>query len=202
MMKCEEAQAKFDSYWEMGEEDPARIELEAHLLDCERCSDQFGLWPVDDELIRQLSEESSMVGPTEHVNRAVMDRIYMEQAWYMPVPSKSYHFSKSFRRNAAILIAACMAMFACAFFVFVFDYKDAPAGEDMQQWTGLMEAANASGDGEVMTGGFYAEVPVASISDPFVLKVVPAFPQYYVALSLLGLVTALLILNWLSRTRS
>ncbi|MNW18862.1 hypothetical protein D3C71_2185930 [compost metagenome] len=53
-----------------------------------------------------------------------------------------------------------------------------------------------------MAAGFYAEVPVASISDPFVLKVVPAFPQYYVALSLLGLVMALLTLNWLSRTRN
>ena len=202
MMKCEEAKAKFGSYWEMPEDDAERIELEAHLLDCEQCSGQFGFWPEDDELIHQLAEESSMIGPTDHVNRAVMERIYMEQTWYMPVPSKSYHFTRTFRRNTAIIIAACMAMFASAFFVFVFDYKDVPSGEQMEQWSGLMEAANASGDNDKMTAGFYAEVPVASISDPFVLKVVPAFPQYYVALSLLGLVTALLILNWLSRTRS
>ncbi|MEK3881437.1 hypothetical protein [Paenibacillus sp. PL2-23] len=202
MMKCEEARAKFDAYWEMGEEDADRIELEAHLLDCEVCSEQFGLWPEEDGLLRQFSEESSMIGATEHVNRTVMERIYMEEAWYMPVPSKSYHFSKNFRRNAAILIAACMAMFASAFFVFVFDYKNVGVGEEIQEWTGLMEAANASGDSGLTTAGFYAEVPTASISDPFVLKVVPTFPQYYVALSLLGLVTALLILNWLSRTRS
>lgn len=201
MMKCEEAQLIIGAYSELSEDDEERIELEAHLLECEECSEQFGFWHEGEDLIRQLSEETDIIGPTEHVNRAVMERIYMEQSWYMPVPSKSYHFSKSFRRNTAILIASCMAMFACAFFIFIFDHKDATQ-EELQQLTGLMEAANASGDNEFLSAGFYAEVPVASISDPFVLKVVPAFPQYYVALSLLGLVTALLILNWLSRTRS
>ncbi|RIX53502.1 zf-HC2 domain-containing protein [Paenibacillus nanensis] len=201
MMKCEEAQIKIGAYSEMSEDDEERIELEAHLLECEECCAQFGFWHESDEWISRLSEETDLIGPTEHVNRAVMERIYMEQAWYMPVPSKSYHFTKSFRRNAAMLIAACMAMFACAFFIFIFDHKDV-SQEELQQMTGLMEAANASGDNAFLSTGYYAEVPVASISDPFVLKVVPAFPQYYVALSLLGLVTALLILNWLSRTRS
>lgn len=200
-MKCAEVQDKFALYWDMPEDDPDRIEMEAHLLDCQECAELFGVWEESELLIREYSEESLPIGPSDHVRRSVMDRIYAEQSWFMPVPSKSYQFSKSFRRNIAILIAACMAMFACAFFVFVFDYREAPTKAEMQAMTGLIDTVNASGDAKMWTAGFYAEVPVASISDPFVLQVVPTFPQYYVALSLLGLVMALLILNWLSRTR-
>lgn len=200
-MKCAEVQDKFALYWDMTEDDPDRIEMEAHLLDCRECADLFGVWEESELLIREYSEETMPIGPSDHVMRNVMDRIYAEQSWFMPVPSKSYQFSKSFRRNIAILIAACMAMFACAFFVFVFDYREAPSQAEMQAMTGLIDTVNASGDDVLGAAGFYAEVPVASISDPFVLQVVPTFPQYYVALSLLGLVMALLILNWLSRTR-
>jgi hypothetical protein len=131
-----------------------------------------------------------------------MERIYAEQSWLMPVPHKSYQFSKSFRRNLALIVAACMAMFATAFIVFVFDNQDGATQAEIADLSGIMDTANASGEGMVVNAGFYAEVPVASISDPFVLKVVPAFPQYYVALSLLGIIMTLLILNWLSRTRS
>jgi hypothetical protein len=95
-----------------------------------------------------------------------------------------------------------MAMFATAFIVFVFDNQDGATQAEIADLSGIMDTANASGEGMVVNAGFYAEVPVASISDPFVLKVVPAFPQYYVALSLLGIIMTLLILNWLSRTRS
>lgn len=201
-MKCDDVQLMFGAYWDMNKDGEDRFELEAHLLECEQCATEFNFWQQSEKLIHEYSKHTSFIGPADHVNRSVMERIYMEQAWYMPVPGKSYHFTKSFRRNAALLIAACMAMFACSFFIFIFDYKDVPSQVDMHQLTGLMEAANASSDNEFLTAGFYAEVPVASISDPFVLKVVPAFPQYYVALSLLGLVMALLMLNWLSRTRN
>ncbi|MDQ6418216.1 hypothetical protein RB620_02080 [Paenibacillus sp. LHD-117] len=200
-MRCAEVQDKFAIYWDLSENDQDRIEMEAHLLDCAECSAQFGIWEESENLIREYSEEPMLIGPSEHITRNVMERIYAEQSWFMPVPSKSYQFSKSFRRNIAILIAGCMAMFACAFFVFVFDYRDAPTKAEMEAMTGLIDTVNVSGDNVFSDAGYYAEVPVASISDPFVLKVVPTFPQYYVALSLLGLVMALLILNWLSRTR-
>lgn len=201
-MRCEDAQDKFAMYWDMPEDDEERREIEAHLVDCEACAEQFRVWEQSERMIRSLAAEEQLIGPLEHVNRNVMNRIYAEQSWLMPVPGKSYQFSKSFRRNMALIVAACMAMFACAIFVFVFDYRDASTAGDMQQLTGILDTANASGDSVIVTAGLYSEVPVASISDPFVLKVVPTFPQYYVALSLLGLVAALLLLNWLSRTRS
>jgi hypothetical protein len=200
-MNCNDAQDKFCEYWDLSEHDEDRIAIDAHLYECKTCAEEFRLWEESDDMIRFLSEEDDSIGPTEHVNRSVMDRIYAEQSWLMPVPHKSYHFSKSFRRNIALIIAACMAMFASAFFVFIFDNQDGASQAEIAELSGLMDTANASGDG-LITAGFYAEVPVASISDPFVLKVMPAFPQYYVALSLLGIIMTLLILNWLSRTRN
>lgn len=200
-MNCNDAQDKFCEYWDLSERDEDRIAIDAHLYECKTCAEEFRLWEESDDMIRFLSEEDDSIGPTEHVNRSVMDRIYAEQSWLMPVPHKSYQFSKSFRRNIALIVAACMAMFASAFFVFIFDNQGGASQAEIAELSGLMDTANASGDG-LITAGFYAEVPVASISDPFVLKVMPAFPQYYVALSLLGIIMTLLILNWLSRTRS
>ncbi|MCA0754399.1 zf-HC2 domain-containing protein [Paenibacillus sp. N4] len=201
-MKCNEAQEKFGEYWDLSEQDHERKAIDLHLLECEACAEQFRVWEESEDLIRFLSEEEKFLGPTEHVNRSVMERIYAEDSWLMPASHKSYQFTKSFRRNLAIIIAACMAMFVSAFVVFVFDHEGGASKVEISELSGLMDTANVSGDGVVVTAGFFAEVPVASISDPFVLKVVPAFPQYYVALSLLGIVMTLLILNWLSRTRS
>ncbi|MBH5317942.1 hypothetical protein I6N90_09010 [Paenibacillus sp. GSMTC-2017] len=201
-MNCESAVLRFSDYAEMSDDDNEKMLLEEHLLECEDCAQQFEFWQESELLIRQYSNESAHIGPSDHVNRTVMERIYMEQSWYMPIASKSYQFSKSFRRNVAILIAGCMAMFACAFFIFLFENKEVSSEEEMKQLTGIFDAVNASGDSHVLSAGYHAEIPVASISDPFVLTVVPSFPQYYVALSLLGLVMALLMLNWLSRTRN
>ncbi|MUT65465.1 anti-sigma factor [Paenibacillus sp. NEAU-GSW1] len=200
-MNCEDVQHKFGTYWQLSEEDTDREEMEAHLLECEHCTEQFRLWEESESMIRFMSEEEEpLLGPIDHVNRNVMDRIYAEQSWLMPVAQKSYHFSKSFRRNLAIVIAACMAMFACALIYFVTGYETAPSGKEIAQLTGLMDTANASDSALVISAEL--EVPVASVSDPFVLKVVPAFPQYWAAFALLGIIITLLILNWLSRTRN
>lgn len=201
-MNCNDAQDKFGEYWDLAEHDEDRIAIDTHMQQCKSCAEQFRLWEESEEMIRFLSEDEESLGPIEYMNRSVMDRIYAEESWLMPVPHKSYQFSKNFRRNIALIVAACMAMFASAFFVFVFEGNSGASQAEIADLSGLMDTANASGDGLVSAAGFYAEVPVASISDPFVLKVMPAFPQYYVALSLLGIIMTLLILNWLSRTRS
>ncbi|CAM3126420.1 hypothetical protein PALU110988_03300 [Paenibacillus lupini] len=200
-MKCDDVQDKFDLFGDFSEEDVEREAMEAHLLDCEHCAEQYRLWEESEEMIRILSEEDEVVSAQmEHVNRSVMDRIYAEQSWLLPVSQKSYHFSPAFRRNLAIVLAACLTIFTCTLIFFINGNENGTSEEKMAQLTGLMDTANASGSEFVISAEF--EVPVASVSDPFVLQVVPTFPQYWIALSLLGVVMSLLILNWLSRTRS
>ncbi|MGO4107494.1 anti-sigma factor family protein [Paenibacillus sp. YAF4_2] len=200
-MKCDDVQDKFDFFGNFSEEDVEREAMEAHLLDCEHCAEQYRLWEESEEMIRMLSEEDEVVSAQmEHVNRSVMDRIYAEQSWLLPVSQKSYHFSPAFRRNLAIVLAACLTIFTCTLIFFINGNENGTSEEKMAQLTGLMDTANASGSDFVISAEF--EVPMASVSDPFVLQVVPTFPQYWIALSLLGVVMSLLILNWLSRTRS
>lgn len=203
-MKCDDVQNKFSEYWDMPEYAPDREAVEQHLQHCELCSEQFRLWEESEKLIRDLSVPEEVIGPVDHLNRGVMERIYAEQAWLRPISHKSYHFSRSFRRNTAIVVACLMAMFMSGLLYFAFQNHaaDTASSQKVQQLTGLIETASASSDSIVVTAKFNAEVPVASISDPFVLQVMPAYPQYWVALSLLGIIITLLILNWLSRTRS
>lgn len=198
-MKCHDIRQTFGVYWDLAEDDPDRLLVNEHIDGCQECMEEFKLWEESERLIRSLSELDEVIGPVDHVNRGVMDRIYAEEAWYMPVPSRSHQFSRAFRRNAAVAIACCMAMFICGLFYMVTGNQD--ASTDMAKLTGMLEPVNAVSQSGMVGEDIYAEIPVASISDPIVLKVVPTFPQYWVALSILGMIMALLILNWLSRTR-
>lgn len=204
-MKCDDVQDKFCEYWDLPEQSPERRAVDDHLLACESCAEQFRLWEESERLIRDFSVQEEVIGPVDHLNRGVMERIYAEQSWLRPIAHKSYHFSHSFRRNTAILTACLMAIFMSALLFFAFQNhtaETASSTEKVHQLTGLIETANASSDSTLITAKFSTEIPVASISDPFVLQVVPTYPQYWIALSLLGIIMTLLILNWLSRTRS
>ncbi|QAY66149.1 anti-sigma factor family protein [Paenibacillus protaetiae] len=204
-MKCEDAQDNFCEYWDMAEDSDIRREVDDHLLNCGSCAEQFRLWEESGQLIQSLSFEEEIIGPVDHINKGVMERIYSEQAWLRPVAHKSYQFTRSFRRNIAIVTACFMAMFSSALLYFLFHGSPSSSGassEKVKQLTGLIETANASSDSMPITAHFISEVPMASVSDPFVLKVVPAYPQYWVALSILGIIMTLLVLNWISRTRN
>jgi len=200
-MKCLEVQQSFGVYWDLPEDDAERRAVDEHLLACEACREEFLLWEESEQLIRSFSEFEEEAGPVDHVdhvNRGVMERIYAEDSWFMPVQGRSYQFTKTFRRNTAAIIAACMAIFIGGLFYLLTGNSN---DVSVQKLTGLLETANAASDAALISNTFYADVPVASISDPIVLNVVPTIPQYWIALSLLGLIMTLLILNWLSRTR-
>ncbi|UVI32408.1 anti-sigma factor family protein [Paenibacillus spongiae] len=199
-MKCLDVQQSFGVYWDLPEDDSERQAVDDHLLTCTECRNEFRIWEESEQLIRRFSEYEDISGPVDHLNREVMDRIYAEQSWFMPVQSRSYQFTKSFRRNTAAIIASCMAMFICGLFFLLLGSND-PGSIEVRKLTGLLETANAASDTSLIGNDFYADVPVASISDPIVLNVVPTVPEYWIALSLLGMVMTLLILNWLARTR-
>ncbi|WP_308639155.1 anti-sigma factor family protein [Paenibacillus silvisoli] len=199
-MKCVEVQQSFGVYWDLPEDDRERKSVNEHLLTCESCREEFRIWEESEQLIKFFSDPSNDIGPIDHMNTGVMDRIYAEQSWYMPIPERSYRFTKTFRRNVTAIIACCMAMFVCGLFYVLKGMGDSSSVE-VAKLTGLLETANAASDSTVISADFYADVPVASISDPIVLNIVPTVPQYYVALSLLGIIITLLILNWFSRTR-
>ncbi|BBH20975.1 hypothetical protein Back11_23200 [Paenibacillus baekrokdamisoli] len=200
-MKCLEVQQSFGAYWDLIEDGEERMTIDDHLDYCETCREEFRIWEESEQLIRFFSENEDEIGPIDHVNHGVMDRIYAEESWLIPVSSRSYQFSKSFRRNVTAIVACCMAIFVSGLFYLLTGYNNSSSVE-VAKLTGLIETANAASDVSLIGADFYADVPVASISDPILLNIVPTVPQYWVALSLLGIIMTLLILNWFSRTRN
>lgn len=203
-MNCKQVDELLHTYWQLDEENPLRIEIEAHLFDCEQCAANLDLEPIafpvlEDE--EQLLSSSNALHSSAHISENVMKRIYEEEAWYMPITSKRYQFTKSFRRNVALIIASCLAMFSIALFMFIFNYYKDTSAIPTAKVSGLVDVANASTSGGVYTAIYTSSIPVASISDPIVMQVVPTFPQYYVALSFVGIVMTLLVMGWFTRTR-
>lgn len=196
---CDRIQDRLADYWDLPEDAPDRREVDEHLEGCTACAEEFRLWEESFALIRELPDayppEEEAIAAAE-VNRSVMNRIYAEEHWLLPASRRAYAFTGAFRVRVASLLAALLAVFGCGFLYSLYDRSSA----NNHALTGVMETANALTD---RSGSqLFIDVPVASLSDPIVLRVSPAMPEYWIALSLLGVVMTLLILNWFTRVRA
>jgi len=193
-MNCEQASERFGIYHDLPGSSPERIAVDEHIAECSECREQFRLWEESSEMIKRLpmaDAELESEQTVSQISRRVMDRIYAEQSWFMPAVRKTYAFSVRFRIKIALFLTALLAVFSCSFLYTVWKRNSAS-----NQWG---SSAFTAADG---VGAQTVEVPVASLSDPIVLKMAPQMPEYWVALSLLGVIVVLLMLNWFSRIRS
>jgi len=197
-MKCEEAAEWFGVYRDLPADSEERLAVDLHVRDCPNCAEEFRIWEESAELILELPaddvETDSPYSP-QWVNQNVMTRIYAEQSWYLPAVRRTYSFSYTFRRNVAAILAGLLALFVCGFLYTSFDRAD-------RDVSGVVDTASAFASSRSFSNSVHLEVPVASLSDPIMLHVNPVMPEYWVALSMLGMIMTLLILNWLSRVRS
>jgi len=199
-MNCEEVSEWFSVYRELPESSPERLAVDAHIAGCPECAEQFRWWDESADLISRLpmmDEVETGDWQSDSVGRDVMNRIYTEQSWYMPAVKKTYAFTQGFRMKIAVLLSGLLAVFGCAF---LYTAWNRLSGGDSHA-VGVMETANAFSIGDGVSAQTVV-VPVASLSDPIVLHVSPSMPEYWVALSLLGMIMMLLILNWFSRVRT
>lgn len=199
-MKCEEVSEWLGAYRDLPEMSPERLALESHIAGCPDCKEEFRLWEESTELIRQLPliEDAARANDvSSRINRDVMNRIYAEQSWFMPAVRKTYTFTNGFRMKIAVMLAGLLTLFGTAF---LYTAWNRISGGD-NRFVGVMEATNAIAI-DNNSGIQTMLVPVASLSDPIVLAVTPAMPEYWVALSLFGMIMMLLILNWFSRVRT
>jgi hypothetical protein len=200
-MNCKQVDELLHTYWQLDEENPLRIEIEAHMFECQDCAAKLdldaGSFPVLDYDEPVIPDNAL---PMNSISSSVMKRIYEEETWFMPIATKRYQFTQSFRRNVSIIIASCLAMFSLALFIFIYDYYETSKQIPHAKVSGLVDVANAAVSSTTHTL-YTNSIPVASISEPIVMQVVPTFPQYYVALSFVGIVLTLLMMSWFSRTR-
>lgn len=203
-MNCKQVHEQLHNYWQLDEENPLRIEMEAHMLECQQCAAKLDLETAAFPYLAYDEPTSpySQVKTETMISNQVMKRIYEEESWFMPIATKRYQFSKNFRRNVFVMIASCLAMFTIALFTFIYDYYDHSSKSTHSPISGIVDVANAAVTTTAHSSSIYSSsIPVASISEPIMMQIVPTFPQYYVALSFFGIVLTLLVMSWFSRTR-
>jgi len=201
-MKCEEIREMMPDYWDLPEGDWNRVRIDEHVKRCAGCAEEFQIWKESAELIQtaglgQLEELPSQ----RNVSASVMERIYSDESWRLPVAERLYSIPHRLRVRLLALVAGCLALFGSAFF-FNLVMPDAPSPTAPS--AGVIDVS-ALGESETEFSLASIEgVPVASVGDPVVLSlpVVDSYPDYLFVLSMLGLICALLTLNWLARIRA
>jgi len=198
-MKCEEAAEWFGIYRDLPDDSADKLAVDLHVRSCKSCEEEFRIWEESALLISEFPFEDAEpeVAPisSERINRNVMERIYTEQSWYMPATRRTYAFSYLFRKRVAGILAALFALFVGGFLY-------AAIGNGFAGSSAKSEAASAFASSHSYGDSIHLDVPVASLSDPIMLSVSPAVPEYWVVFSIVGMIMTMLILNWFSRVRS
>lgn len=210
MMKCEEIQELLGAYWDLPANDPIRGKVDEHIKHCESCAAEFQIWQESTDLIQCAAEMGEPYANSTPISRSVMDRIYKDESWRVPVTGKMYAFSFKVRKNLTAMIAICLALFI---FSFVYSINNQPSG-DTVALTSDSSVIGRMSDPVVVAGGKAESMNVRTMpsavaslkgfSEPFMYQVGPihTYKDYLLFLSLLGLTCTLLTMNWFSRTKS
>lgn len=207
-MKCADLQENLAEYWDMAEEDERRQAIEAHLESCEACREEFMIWQESTQLIKDTVGTMERPPQYEPMSSQVMQRIYSGEKWRLPVADRIYSISSPMRRNVSLAIAFCMAVFLVGFMLAVFSPSFGKEASPAESIYGLKPVALATGgtsDKESARSKQMAvSVATASIKEPSMIRMGPirTYPDYLTVLSMLGLTSTLLIMNWLSRTKA
>jgi hypothetical protein len=206
-MKCTEVQELLPVYWDLTETDERRLEADLHIQGCAMCREEFEMWRESTELIRSTiievkRSEADFELPSTLSNQ-VMQRIYKEEPWRTPVTERLYHFSYSLRRNLTAAISFCLALFMFSFLYSVVYNEPVNEAATESIAFGLQPVAAVASD---KGSSIQAVQLTASIrpQEPFMLKdgLIQSTPDYLLVLSLLGLISTLLVMNWLGRTKT
>jgi hypothetical protein len=200
-MKCHEVTDLLNEYWDMPKQDELRRTIDLHIADCTSCREEFDMWRESSELIQSTRYLEYAGVEAKPISSGVMDRIYKDESWRIPVAYRSYTFSYKVRRNIMAVFAMCLALFMVTF---IHSFTTGAESEDFTELTGIIDTAHATGAVFTDQPAMFDGIPVASISAPTVLKMGPiqTYTDYLLAVSILGFVFILLIMNWLSRLRA
>ncbi|GAA4843782.1 hypothetical protein GCM10023310_22090 [Paenibacillus vulneris] len=210
MMKCEDIQELLGTYWDLPEHDLKRQCVDEHIKTCSYCAMEFEIWRESTELIKSAAGAEELAEISTPISRNVMNRIYEDESWRVPVTDRMYAISFKLRRNITAVVAFCLALFIFSF-VYSITHQAAP---EMTASTSGSAVFGRIGDPVVVAGSQSDSMnvhtmpsAVASLkgfSEPFMYQVGPihTFKDYLIFVSLLGLTCTLLIMNWFSRTKS
>jgi Predicted transmembrane transcriptional regulator (anti-sigma factor) len=200
-MKCTEIQKWLWEYEDLPEHDIRRLQVREHVKICPACREEFRLWQESVDWIRESAADGPV--PAKRISDTVMRRIYEQESWRVPVVQRAPGISDRTRKWAAGL----MSFFLALFFISLFHSLVTKSEEPVDAWYSRLPAASA--DSQLASADSWGDmwlegIPVASISDPILVRMdtLQTDPNYWLVFSLLGIVSMLLIMNWLSRVRS
>jgi hypothetical protein len=210
-MRCSDIQELFGGYWDLPNDDLRRAAVDSHIRSCESCADEFQIWEESSVLIRSAVEDNAEYGYQHAVSDKVMNRIYQDESWRIPIPDRMYAISFSLRRNLTAVIALSLALFVFTFlFSAVYDNSPEPsrasAGSSLYDLQ-APKTLDSDGSSQSMNGHTMGSA-VASLNpgfmEPLRFNVGPihSYPHYLLVVSILGLISTMLIMNWLTRTRA
>lgn len=200
-MKCQDVQEWLGAYWDLPENDDRRQAVDEHIRQCQSCREEFDIWMESMELIRDTAQDANERIEYVPVSTQVMKRIYTDESWRMPIPSKLYSFSYKMRRNISVVVALCMTLFV---FGFVLTIAGVGATDNAPKY-GLKPVASVTTDLNTASNKTKSlPVATASLKDPYMVTMGPirSVPDYMIVISLLGFTGTILIMNWLSRTKA
>ncbi|WP_409346622.1 anti-sigma factor family protein [Paenibacillus sp. MBLB4367] len=207
-MKCEDIQELFGDYFDLPETDLKRLCVDEHVRRCKVCAEQFEIWEESLLLIQTAARDIPSSSKESYlISNQVMDRIYKDESWRIPIADRIYAIPYRIRRNLTAVLSFCLALFLFSF-MYTFAGGDLFRKDEAQSSSyGFHQAAKASE--ERNTSINVSNIPkfaMASTSgrviEPMKLGPIHTYADYLLAISILGLISSLLIMNWLSRTRS
>jgi hypothetical protein len=201
-MNCNEFTGLLAEYWDLPDNDIRKVSANRHLSTCPTCREEFEIWKTSTDWI-QFSRETEQAGDSyKPISTDVMSRIYKDESWRLPITFRSYTFSYKVRRNIMATFAFFMAIFIVTFINSLTGGSE--LSTDFNEMTGIIDTAHADELNIDANPTVFDGMPVASISAPTILSMGPiqTYTDYLLALSIIGFVITLLIMNWLSRLRA
>lgn len=201
MMKCYEISERLGEYWDLPDHDELKRAMDQHIASCEACREEFEIWNESASLIQSVRGASIQTLPEGKVTQDVMERIYHNESWRLPVAFRTYTFSYRVRRNIMACLAMCLAIFVVSF---IYTFVAGTDDSDYYEFAGVIDIAVAKSAVSGERPAMFDHIPVASISSPSLLKASPivSYSNSILAASIVGFVFMLLLMNWLSRLRA
>ncbi|GIP32407.1 anti-sigma factor [Paenibacillus sp. J2TS4] len=207
-MKCADIQEWLEMYTELPEEDERRLRVEEHVKHCTDCEQELKIWIDSAEWIAEAEMSNQVreaaVERSEYSSQ-VMTRIYEQESWRLPVSDRIYSISYKVRRKLTAFISFCLALFMFSFLYSLVN-RESPDSQADSGVFGFHQAVSAAGNSaepsmhlqSLSSNVSYGKMVI----EPLKLGPIQSYPDYFLVVSFLGLIAALLIMNWLSRTRA
>lgn len=203
-MKCAEALDWISVYADMPTDDPLRIAIAQHIQECEGCAEQYHIWEVSEQWDEEMTDWSlravdwdSTAPIREFRPEEVMERIYSENSWFTPAHQSGNRMNPRMRNLFAGIVTFCLAVFLSGMLAIAVTSVNPEA----KQETGIVPTVIA-GTSNSSLSNLELNLSEHGAIEPFLLDVVPTEPQYWIALSLLGIAITLISLHKLTRARS